>query len=96
MTKLQTILCLFIFLIIVFSMDMVFGNNILETFTGISSNNSIGYSKDGLYSKLNYSPQIRTNTKNGNLIYSGKGFLGDSSPYLRGDDQPLYFGFSST
>ena len=34
MTKIQTILSLFLFLIIIFSIDMIFGNPIRETFRG--------------------------------------------------------------
>ena len=34
MTKIQTILSLFLFLVIVFSMNMIFGNPIRETFRG--------------------------------------------------------------
>jgi hypothetical protein len=105
MTKIQTILSLFLFLVIVFSMDMIFGNPLRETFSGrlgkrvgIPGTSNIGI--DGVIggdmgSQLNYKPVIRTNTLNGNMIYSGSGFLGAKSPYPKGDDQPLFFGFSN-
>ncbi len=105
MTKIQTILSLFLFLVVVFSMDMIFGNPIRETFSGriggrigIPGGSNIGIS--GVLggdkgSQLNYTPPARINTKNGNMIYSGSGFLGVDSPYPKGDDQPLFFGFSS-
>jgi hypothetical protein len=35
MSKIQTIICLFIFIVIIFSMDMIFGNPLRETFKGI-------------------------------------------------------------
>lgn len=105
MTKIQNILSLFLFLVIVFSMDMIFGNPIRETFSerigrriGIPGGSNIGM--DGnvggdIGSQINYKSAIRTNTLNGNMIYSGSGFLGTTSPYPEGDDQPLFFGFSS-
>lgn len=100
MTKIQTILSLFLFLVIVFSMDMIFGNPIRETFSnqvGLPGGRNIGIQGVGFgeSSKLNYKPIIRTNTLNGNMIYSGSGFLAATSPYPKGDDQPLFFGFSS-
>jgi len=105
MTKIQTILSLFLFLVIVFSMDMIFGNPLRETFSGrlgkrigIPGGSNIGISGvvgGDMGSQLHYKPAIRTNTLNGNMIYSGSGFLGATSPYPKGDDQPLFFGFSS-
>lgn len=104
MTKIQTIVSLFLFIVIVFSMDMIFGNPIRETFSGrigprigIPGGSNIGISgviNGDMGSQLNYKPTIRTNTLNGNMIYSGSGFLGATSPYPKGDDQPLFFGFS--
>lgn len=35
MSKIQTIICLFIFIIIIFSMDLIFENPLRETFKGI-------------------------------------------------------------
>ena len=100
MTKIQTSLSLFLFIVIVFSMDMIFGNPIRETFSnkiGLPGGRNIGIDgvSFGQSSELSYRPVIRTNTKNGNIIYSGSGFLGVTSPYPKGDDQPLFFGFSS-
>lgn len=95
MTKIQTILSLFLFLIIVFSMDMIFGNPIRETFSnqvGLPGGRNI--SINGVGSNLDYKPITRTNTLSGNIIYSGSGFLGVTAPYPKGDDQPLFFGFS--
>jgi hypothetical protein len=100
MTKIQTIFCLFLFLVIVFSMDMIFGNPIRETFSnqiGLPGGRNVGIDGVGFgrSSELNHRPVIRTNTKNGNMIYSGSGFLGATAPYPKGDDQPLFFGFSN-
>lgn len=98
MTKIQTILSLFLFLVIIFSMDMIFGNPIHETFSnqvGLPGGRNIGIKGVGFgeSSKLNYKPVVRTNTLNGNMIYSGSGFLGATSPQYQSDDQPLFFGF---
>lgn len=98
MTKIQTILSLFLFLVIVFSMDMIFGNPIRETFSnqvGLPGGRSTGIQGVGFgeSSKLNYKPVVRTNTLNGNMIYSGSGFLGATAPQYKSDDQPLFFGF---
>jgi len=99
MTKIQTIISLFLFLVIVFSMDMIFGNLICKTFSvqigrRIGSNIGISRVVEGdMGSHLNSNPTIRTNTLNGNMIYSGSGFLSTTSLYPKGDDQPLFFGF---
>jgi len=37
MSKIQTIIYLFVFLIVLFSMDIIFGNHLRETFTPIVS-----------------------------------------------------------
>ena len=95
MSKIQTILSLLLFLVILFSMDMIFGNPIRETFRnqiGLPGNKNIGI--NGVGSHLDYKPIARTNTLSGNIIYSGSGFLGATAPYPKGDDQPLFFGFS--
>ena len=95
---------LLIFLIILFSMDMIFGNPIRETFSGrlgrrigIPGSSNIGLNGivgGDIGSELNYKPVIRTNLLNGNMNYSGNGFLGVIMPNRQGDDQPLFFGFS--
>ena len=95
MSKIQTILGLLLFLFILFSMDMIFGNPLRETFSnqiGIAGGRDIGI--DGVGKKLDYKPVIRTNRLSGNMIYSGRGFLA-ATPHSKGDDQPLFFGFSS-
>lgn len=83
MKKIHTILLLFLFLVVLFFIDMMFGNPIRETF---SNPNQIGWD-------LDYKVPIKKDTLNGNMIYSGKGFLADTN-YPEGDDQALFFGFS--
>ena len=76
-------------------MNMIYGNPIRETFSnqiGLPGGRNI--SVNGTGSKLKYKPVIRNNTRNGNMIYSGQGFLGIPGPYPKGDDQPLFYGFS--
>lgn len=95
MSKIQTILSLLLFLVILFTMDMMFGNHLRETFSnqiGLPGNKNVGV--NGVGSKLDYNPIVRTNTLSGNMIYSGSGFLGATPSYPKGDDQPLFFGFS--
>ena len=84
MNKIQTIISLFVFLVILFSMDLMFGNPIRESF---SNPQKVGWD-------LNYTIPVKKDTLNGNMIYSGKGFLADTVNYPKGDDQPLFFGFS--
>jgi len=98
MSKIQTILGLLLFLFILFSMDTIFGNPLRETFSnqvGLPGGRDIGL--DILGKKLDYNPVVKMNQRDGNLVYSGKGFLGATAPYDRrnSDDQPLFFGFSS-
>ena len=87
MSKTQSIFGLLLFLIIIFSMNMIFGNVLRETFT---TNRDIGMPSP----YKNYKVKPRINTLNGNNIYSGTKFLGRMSPQIQNDDQPLYFGFS--
>ena len=77
MSKIELILALLLFLLILFSMNMIFANSF--------SNNVETTSNKGL----------KNNNKiSGNMIYSGSGFLDETSHYPKGDDQPLFFGFT--
>jgi hypothetical protein len=40
MQKIQSIMCLFCFLIVLFSLDLLFGNPLRETFKGIQTTNT--------------------------------------------------------
>ena len=81
MSTIQTILALLLFLFILSSMNMIFSNPFKEIF---SNNVDKGVDKD-----------IKKNNKtSGNMIYSGSGFLDETTSYPKGDDQPLFFGFS--
>jgi hypothetical protein len=83
MSKLQTIFWLLLLLVIVFSMDQMFGNPIRETFKGIEK--PVGSDLD-----YKYDPNKK--------MEPGYGFLAATQPSVfdKSDDQPLYFGFSST
>ena len=74
MSKIELIMALLLFLLILFSMNMIFANPLKELF-----NNNI----DKNINKLS-----------NNMIYSGSGFFDDTYYYPKGDDQPLFFGFS--
>ena len=81
MSTIQTILALLLFLFILSSMNMIFSNPFKEIF---SNNVDKCVDKD-----------IKKNNKtSGNMIYSGSGFLDETTSYPKGDDQPLFFGFS--
>ena len=84
MSKTQSIFGLLLFLIIIFSMNMIFGNVLSETFT---TNRNI----DMPSPSVNQLKKTRINTLNDNNIEK---FLGRMSPQNQNDDQPLYFGFS--
>lgn len=76
MSKVQTIMSLLIFLVIVFSMDMIFGNPLRETFRGGGSRDLGSKSRDlgaGEEVKLKITNDINENNMQG------------------GDDEPLYY-----
>jgi hypothetical protein len=78
MHKIQTIISLFLFLVIVFSMDMIFGNSLMETFRGVRG---VGVQN------------VRQNVLNNNNS-NNSGFLaGDVPPsyFDQSDDEPLFF-----
>jgi hypothetical protein len=87
MSKIETILGLLLFLLILFSMNMIFANPLKEIFSNNVSNN-VSISK-GIETK-----QKKNNKISGNIIYSGSGFLDETVSYPKGDDQPLFFGFN--
>jgi hypothetical protein len=91
MSKIQTIIYLLVFLIVLFSMDMMFGNPLRETFRGSSIGTGVGVG-----SKLDYRPATRQNTLNGNMVYPSGGFTAANIPpsfKRQSDDQPLHFSF---
>jgi hypothetical protein len=84
MSTIQTILALLLFLLILFSMNMIFANQFKEIFCN-NDDKDLNKSND----------DIKKNKKiSGNMIYSGSGFLDETASYPRGDDQPLFFGFA--
>ena len=80
MNKIQTIIWLLILLVIIISMDQIFGNPIRETFKGIEK--PVGY-------ELNY--RYDPNKK----MDQGYGFLAAEPPNSLGksDDQPMHFSY---
>ena len=80
MSKIQTIVGLLLFVIILFSMNMIFGNVLRESFR-TNTKKSLPSASSTL-TKINYKP------KNENKIYSRL------STQNQNDDQPLFFGFS--
>jgi hypothetical protein len=109
MSKIQTIICLLIFIVVLFSMDMIFGNPLKETFSGVSWNKGlgVGISKSGLGqgtgiggvgSTLDYRPVIQQNQLNANVLYDSPSAILGATPlnnYIKSqsDDQPLHFSF---
>ena len=77
MSKIELISALLLFLLILFSMNMIFANPLKELFNS------------------NINKEIEQPNKfSDNMIYSGSGFLDETYSYPKGDDQPLFFGFS--
>lgn len=87
MSKLQTIIWLLILLIIIFSMDMIFGNPLRETFSGIRVGLAGGRDvSNGVIGSV-YIPSTK--------ITDG-GFLAAKIPSnykIKSDDEPLHFSF---
>ena len=107
MKKIQSIIGLFIFIVIIFSMNMMF--NITENFVssnfrgdkgygigigGLGGSYASGVNGMGLGSELSYNTIARQNTSDGSEIYSADGYRAIKKQN-QSDDQPLYFGFSS-
>ena len=88
MHKVQTIISLLLFLVIVFSMDMIFGNPLMESFRGGGgSGRGSGLSERGLGLGVG-----RQNILNNN----NSGFLAADVPpsyFEQSDDEPLFFRF---
>jgi len=93
MSKIQSIVCLFILLIVIFSMSMMFSKNISETFI---NGTGLGYIGKNLNRPMNAKP----NNRNGNIGYEGAGYIGVANPprnyVIHSDDQPLSYGFPSS
>jgi hypothetical protein len=93
MTKIQTIFCLLLFIVIFFSLHAMFGQNVKESFYSINKGTGFGY----VGKKLDYKPQSSVNSLNGNMGYPGKAYLGIALPpsnyVVRSDDQPLSYGY---
>ena len=79
MSKIQTIIYLFVFLIVLFSMDTIFGNPLRETFTNTKSSIRAGPivspSKTAKTSNKKQNKEIKPSYKR------------------QSDDQPLHFSF---
>ena len=87
MHKVQTIISLLLFLVIVFSMDMIFGNPLMESFRG-GGGSGRGLSERGLGLGVG-----RQNILNNN---NNSGFLAADVPpsyFEQSDDEPLFFRF---
>jgi hypothetical protein len=88
MSKIQTIIWLFIFIIIVFSMDMIFGNTLRETFKGVG----VGLAGGRDVTTGTIGAEYIPSTNNINA-----GFLAAKIPpnyKIKSDDEPLHFSFS--
>lgn len=82
MSKIQTILVLLLFLLILFSMNMIFANPF---------NNNVN---KGVNKEIEETNILSDKIIYSGIIYSGSGFLDETYSYPKGDDQPLFFGFS--
>jgi hypothetical protein len=86
MSKIELIMALLLFLLILFSMNMIFANPLKELF-----NNNINKEMNKVIKQTN---KLSDNIIYPGMIYSGSGFLDETYSYPKGDDQPLFFGFS--
>ena len=106
MSKIHTIICLLIFIVVLFSMDMIFGNPLKETFSGVAWNKGLGVGIgksgigkgtgiDGVGSTLDYRPVIQKNQLNANVLYDSPSGIRPLNNYIKSqsDDQPLHFSF---
>ena len=82
MSKIQTIIYLFVFLIVLFSMDTIFGNPLRETFTNTKS--SIRATTIVSPSKTSKTSKTSNKKQNKEVRPSFK---------RQSDDQPLHFSF---
>jgi hypothetical protein len=93
-SKIQTIILLFVFIVVIFSMDAIFGNPLKESFKGINGT-GLGY----IGQELNYTAPLPNKYK-GNMGYPGPSYLNIALPpsnyVVSSDDHPLSFGFPST
>jgi len=88
MSKIQTIIYLFVFLIVLFSMDMVFGNPLRETFRGGGGGLGLGGRGIGLGGGLIANRMAFNRNINNNSLTTN-----DVPPYYfeQSDDEPLFF-----
>ena len=103
MSKIQSIIYLIIFIVVLFSMYKIFYNEIRnrlkENFTRMPTTGNPGGT--GFLKKLDYTTPMSINTMNGNMVYQNNlkaGFLGVEPPknYIKNSDgHPLYYGFPS-
>jgi hypothetical protein len=92
MSKIQSICCLVIFIVVIISMGHMFKYPLKETFKPINGT-GLGY----VGSDLNYDTVKNVNSMKGNLGYPGAGYIGLALPptnyVIHSDDQPLSYGF---
>jgi len=89
MSKIQTIICLFIFIVIIFSVDSLIGNPFKESFKG---------SKDDIIGKkLNYKTIQNSNKINKMTVQNYLGVASIPRTFVNNsNDEPLYYGFPSS
>ena len=98
MSKIQTIIYLFVFLIVLFSMDMVFGNPLRETFRGggggLGLGGGIGLGGLGLGGRGGLGGGLIANHMAFNHNINNNSLTtNDVPPYYfeQSDDEPLFF-----
>jgi len=94
MSKIQTIIYLFVFLIVLFSMDMVFGNPLRETFRGGGGGGGFGGRGIGLGGLNGLGGGLIANRMAFNRNINNNSLTtNDVPPYYfeQSDDEPLFF-----
>lgn len=92
MKKIKTLICLLVFLVSLFLIDIIIGNPIKKTFNineniGITNDNSVCNAKKSLDKIF----PLNISSKYGNGLCSPNLSLLANS--VKGDDQPLFYGF---
>lgn len=96
MSKIQTIIYLLVFIIVLFSMDMTFGNPLRETFRGGSGGGRLGGAGLGVGSGLGVGIGPRLNKTIGTGLSNAPLITSNIPLWVlkrQSDDEPLSFSF---
>jgi hypothetical protein len=96
MSKIQTIIYLLVFIIVLFSMDMIFGNPLRETFRGGTGGGRLGGAGLGVKSSIGAGIGPRLNKIIGTGLPNAPLITSNIPLWVlkrQSDDEPLHFSF---